>query len=440
MRSRLRWFLALAVLVPLTLAGCVSPAPPPGEPVPALIVSIPGHGPAPRPVAGTVTISVEARNFSPGPVSVWFDRVSGPAIATDSAAPFSLPIDTTKVDNGAHTLFVSGGDGTYSVLGALSVRVDNRQYDWSNLDSLLAATPAQLGVPGVALVVAQHGSVVYQNAFGSYTANTVVPIASASKWLSAATIMTLVDAGDLSLDAPISRYLPTFTGNKASITLRQLLSFTSGVEEDPSCVQKAGLTLRQCADAIAALPLAATPGAQYRYGSGHLVVAAAAAESVTGESFTTLFQQRVAQPLGMTQTSFAGGANPNPAGSARSSMSDYLRFVRAMWTDGDAGGTRLLSEQAVSEMQRDQTGGAPIVVATQIRKALGSRYGFGEWYDVLDPAMQAYEVSSPGTFGFRPWIDRQRDIYAVYVVYSQSETSGWTVEGQVRAAIDAASP
>ncbi len=252
--------------------------------------------------------------------------------------------------------------------------------------------------------------------------------------------MTLVDAGDLSLDAPISRYLPTFTGTKATITLRQLLSFTSGVEEDPSCVQQAGMTLRQCADAIAALPLAATPGTQFRYGPGHLVVAAAAAESVTGTPFATLFQQRVAQPLGMTQTFFAGGANPSPAGSARSSMSDYVRFVRAMWNDGDAGTTRILSEQAVSEMQRDQTDGAPIVKATQIRKALGSRYGFGEWYDVLDPATLAYEVSSPGTFGFRGWIDRQRDIYGVYVVYSQTETSGWTVEAQVRAAVDASNP
>ncbi len=154
MRSRLGWFLVLAALVAVTLAGCVYPAPPPGAPVPALIAAVPGHGPAPRPVAGAVTISVQARNFSPGSVSVWFDRVSGPAIATDSTAPFSLSVDTTEIDNGVHTLLVSGADGTYTVLGALSVRVDNRLYDWSNLDTTLAGLPAQLGVPGVALVVA----------------------------------------------------------------------------------------------------------------------------------------------------------------------------------------------------------------------------------------------------------------------------------------------
>jgi CubicO group peptidase (beta-lactamase class C family) len=344
--------------------------------------------------------------------------------------------------DGGHTLWVRGVGSGYTVVGALGVRVDNRSYDWSEVDATMAARPALAGVPGVALHVAHHGSVVYEETFGTYTPDTIVRLASGSKWLSAAAIMTLVDDGSLDLDAPISGYLPVFTGPKAAITLRQLLSFTSGLQEDPACAGRPTHTLQQCAAEIAALPLAAQPGAQYRYGNGHLVVAAAIAEAVSGTPFTTLFWERLSLPLGATSTFMTGGTNPNPAGNGRSTMHDYARFVRMLWNGGEIDGTRILSEAAVAEMQQDQTNGAPIVVASVIRKALGSRYGLGHWYDVLDPVTGAYEVSSPGAFGFHPWIDRQRDLYGVYVIEAPDDVyaGGWDVKQLVRAAIDESSP
>jgi D-alanyl-D-alanine-carboxypeptidase/D-alanyl-D-alanine-endopeptidase len=433
---------AIAIALVLVAVGCVSPTPPPGVPVPALTVEVPGHGSAPRPVAGTVTVSVTASNFGPTAVELWIDAIKGAPVASDATAPFRLTFSSASLSDGSHSLWVRGVGGGYTVLDAVGVQVDNRVYDWTTVDATLAARPAAVGVPGVALHVARHGSVVYQKAFGTYTADTVVRLASGSKWLSAAAIMTLVDDGSLDLDAPISAYLPVFTGPKAAITLRQLLSFTSGLQEEPTCAGRATVTLQQCAAEIAVLPLAAQPGAQYRYGNGHLVVAAAIAESVSGTPFTTLFWDRLSVPLGAPSTVMTGGANPNPAGNARSTMRDYARFVRMLWNGGEIDGTRILSADAVAEMQQDQTNGAPIVVASGIRKALGSRYGLGSWYDVLDPATGAYEVSSPGAFGFHPWIDRERDVYGVYVIEAPNEVSagGWDVKQQVRVAIDGSAP
>jgi CubicO group peptidase (beta-lactamase class C family) len=60
--------------------------------------------------------------------------------------------------------------------------------------------------------VLHEGELVEQQALGSYTLDTVVPIASASKWLAGATIMTVVDEGRIDLDAPIRTYLPQATG------------------------------------------------------------------------------------------------------------------------------------------------------------------------------------------------------------------------------------
>jgi hypothetical protein len=79
------------------------------------------------------------------------------------------------------------------------------------------------------------------------------------------------------------------------------------------------------------------------------------------------------------------------------------------------------------------------------REARGSRYGFGEWYDPLGPGATAYEVNSPGAFGFLPWLDRSRDLYGVYAVNHQdtdAETTagGWAVKDEVRAAVDASVP
>lgn len=291
------------------------------------------------------------------------------------------------------------------------------------------------GLPGASLLVLHDGSLVEQEAFGSYTLDTVVPIASASKWLTGATIMSLVDDGLIDLDKPISTYLPNATGASGRITMRQLVSFTSGLEYDDRipCVEDINKTLAQCNEEILALPLLAPPGTGYRYTSTHLHVAAGVAEAVTGQTFEQIFQERIAQPLGMTHTSFVnpvrtakGGApdgHPNPAGSAVSTLGDYGRFLEMLVHEGVApDGTRLLSAASIAAMSTDQTGDAKFVSAAAHHKASETPYGVGHWLDVVNPDGSALVESSPGKFGFRPWIDHVNNIAGVYLIVDEDDT------------------
>jgi hypothetical protein len=79
-------------------------------------------------------------------------------------------------------------------------------------------------------------------------------------------------------------------------------------------------------------------------------------------------------------------------------------------------GKRVLSKDAIREMEKDQTGGAEQKSATLARLTAGSKYGLGEWLDRTNENGQGVEISSPGAFGFRPWIDRENDLLGVFVV------------------------
>jgi hypothetical protein len=82
---------------------------------------------------------------------------------------------------------------------------------------------------GAAVLIAKDNQVIYEKCFGDHTPDTQELIASSGKWLAAATIMSLVDEGKLSLDDHPSGFLPEFRNEpKDKATLRQMLSHTSG--------------------------------------------------------------------------------------------------------------------------------------------------------------------------------------------------------------------
>src|ERR1051325_3457404 len=98
----------------------------------------------------------------------------------------------------------------------------NCVYDLTAVTQAFTNTLAQAGLANGSLLVLHNGEKLYEQYAGIYNANTVRPIASASKWLSAVVILSLVDDGLLSLDDPVSKYFPTnFTGVKGTMTIRQ---------------------------------------------------------------------------------------------------------------------------------------------------------------------------------------------------------------------------
>ncbi len=310
-----------------------------------------------------------------------------------------------------------------------SRRASCQTYDFAAVDQLLSASLPALG-GGASLLLAQNGDVVYRKAFGDLTLDSAVPIASASKWLSAAVIMSLVDEGKFSLDDTTGRFLPTFTGEKARITVRQLFSHTSGLPTgDAGCLGDRSTTLAACVDEISTLPLIGPPGAQFAYGGYSMQVAGRIAEIAGGKSWRQLFRERVTEPLGMSRTTFdvlGPTDNPRIAGGAISTLDDYGTFVRMISAGGTWNGRRVLSPEAVADMQADQTYGAPIVYSpytqfASLQPALAAtRYGIGEWREAVDPVtFAAREVSSQGAFGFSPWVDLRRRLAGVLLVYTR---------------------
>ena len=292
-------------------------------------------------------------------------------------------------------------------------------------------TAAQL--PGASLLVLQDGKLVEQNAVGTYDLSTKVPIASASKWLTGATIMTLVEDGLIDLDEPISTYLPDTTGPSAAITMRQLLSFTSGLEFDEKipCYNDPTTTLAACNAEILKLPLLGKPGTGYRYTGTHLHVAAGVVEAVTHQTYEQVFQERIAKPLGMTETTFVNAlraaaspdGHPLPAGSGMSTLGDYGRFMEMLVHDGVApDGTQILLPATIAEMGTNQIADADFVSASANRKANKTPYGLAHWLDMVDADGHAMLESSPGAFGFRPWFDHVNHIAGVYLIVDQDET------------------
>ncbi len=284
----------------------------------------------------------------------------------------------------------------------------------------LAANP---DIPGAGLKVVRHGRVIHEQYWGTYDAQTRLPIASATKWLSGVVILSLVDDGLIDLDAPVSDYLPELfpvADPRSAMTVRQMFSHTAGAPTDSVFLNAKQITLAQSVALIATQQeWIADPGAEFNYGGPSMQIAGRVAEVVSGRDWETLFDERVAQPLGLAQTDYQGLAatnNPRVAGGAQSSIADYERVLAMLLSGGVYDGTRVLSEAAVAEMLTDQTTGAALgYVPPALEEFYG--YGVGNWVELLDPDDgRPLEFSSPGAFGTNPWLNPEAGVYGVFVI------------------------
>ena len=243
--------------------------------------------------------------------------------------------------------------------------------------------------------------------FDAYSVATRVPIASCSKWLSAALVMTFVDEVKLSLDDTVGRWLPVLTqSGKGGITVRQCLSHLTGIKEPPLRQSLGEMmkmkTMDEAMEMIAQLPMEGEPGKVFHYSNAGLQIAGAILEKVSGESFETLFAERIARPLEMTHTDFGKGPVALPAGGASSTPEDYIHFLEMIVNRGVYHGVRVLSDRSVSEMQVNRLGPDVRIAYTPAENGgAGVGYGYGEW-------IMGEAVSSPGLFGSFPWIVNER--------------------------------
>ena len=201
----------------------------------------------------------------------------------------------------------------------LIIQAAHAQYNFTSLDKLVDASKKDLG-GGAMVMLYKDGKIVYQKAVGEFTAKTQAPIASASKWLTAALVMSFVDQGKLSLDDKVSKFIPLFAKySKGYITIRDCLSHMTGIESEPvslkSVVERKGFAnLEEEVNNFASKKeIESNPGLEFKYSSVGLNIAGRIVEIVGRRGFEQLMQERITRPLMMRNTSFSSFDAVNPS-------------------------------------------------------------------------------------------------------------------------------
>lgn len=181
------------------------------------------------------------------------------------------------------------------------------------LDDFMRAELRERHIPGAAIAVIKNGKLIKAEGYGAAsvefnvpaTKDTVFEIGSVTKQLTAAAIMLLVEDGKISLDEKIAKYLPDTPASWQNVTVRHLLTHTSGIK---SYTYLSGfeLTKRLKRDdfikKLHAEPLEFEPGARWNYSNSGYNLLGFIIESVSGKSYWDFMRERVFSPLGMTAT------------------------------------------------------------------------------------------------------------------------------------------
>lgn len=185
----------------------------------------------------------------------------------------------------------------------------------ARLDSLVGARMAERRIPGVAIGVAWNGRILIQRAWGlanvetgtPLTTRSVFELASITKQFTATAIMMLVEEGKVRLDEPITSYLDSTPPAWAGITVRHLLTHTSGIN-GPSVPSFEGspllrITTRQAFHAAAALRPLFPPGGDALYSDEGYFLLGMVIERAAGMRWADFIQRRIFDPLGMRSAS-----------------------------------------------------------------------------------------------------------------------------------------
>jgi D-alanyl-D-alanine carboxypeptidase len=166
--------------------------------------------------------------------------------------------------------------------------------------------------PGAAVIVTEHGKVVYARGRGladlaakkPITPDTVFRLGSITKQFAASVVLQLVHEGKMSLDDSLSKFFPGYPQPGASATVRQLLSHTSGIQdytEIPGWMVEANAnksyTTQQLIDVFKDKPAQFKPGEKWSYDNSGYILIGGIIEKVTGKPWYQAVDERIAKPL-----------------------------------------------------------------------------------------------------------------------------------------------
>jgi CubicO group peptidase (beta-lactamase class C family) len=195
------------------------------------------------------------------------------------------------------------------ISGSLAGQLPQAAVD--RIDTIATKALADTGAPSVSLAILKDGKIACVKGYGNARLGPATParpemrysIGSVSKQFLAGAILLLVQDGKLSLDDPVARFLPTLT-RSSDITIRQLLSHTSGYEDyypldyvAPFMQQP--VTAQGILERYAEKPLNFDPGTEWQYSNTNYAVAGQILEKVTGMTLMAFLESRIFRPLGM---------------------------------------------------------------------------------------------------------------------------------------------
>lgn len=220
----------------------------------------------------------------------------------------------------------------------LAARVDSLFMSWNRTNS-----------PGCAVAVFRNSEIIHARGYGmaslehglAITPKTVFDIGSTSKQFAAMSIVLLAEDGALSLDDDVHRFVPELPDYGHRITIRHLLTHTSGLRDYLTLWSLAGFDDADYTTGAEALALIAKqgslnfpPGEQYLYSNSGFFLLSVIVERASGKSLAAFAQERIFEPLGMHHTRFnddhtaiipdkATGYSPRAGGGVAVNMSNY---------------------------------------------------------------------------------------------------------------------
>ncbi|MFD3002630.1 serine hydrolase domain-containing protein [Pontibacter toksunensis] len=270
-------------------------------------------------------------------------------------------------------------------------------------DSLAYAHMAEDFMPGMTVAVARDGDILFSRGYGKAdvemgadaSPETVYAIASITKQFTAAAIMRLVEQGKMSLDDPITHYLPDYPVQGHHVTIRHLLNHTSGIksytelDREADRKRRLGLSYEDMIDLFAKEPFDFPPGEQFRYNNSGYYLLGQIIGRVTGRPYEEYVEGELLQPLGLHYTLFGdpGRLNPKRAKGYKYERSKEGKLFPAFRVrmQGDAAGglsstvgdlirwTHLLHSGQVVSQESLQQMTSPTILPT----APPRTYGFG---------------------------------------------------------------
>ena len=315
-------------------------------------------------------------------------------------------------------------------------------------------------VPGAVTLVAQDGRIVHFETRGVIDVDSkkplpkdaIFPLASLTKPVTAVAILMLIEEGKVRLADPVSRFIPAFAdatvavtpartvAASRAVTIRDLLTHTSGIVSPARIPTESGATLADYIPRFAKEPLEFQPGSHWTYSNTVAFdMLARVVEVASGQTYDRFLRDRIFQPIGMNDTAHAltdaqkqrlatrydvapDGLRKNVRATdtpmyfgggwgLNSTALDYYRFAQMLLNKGELDGKRLLSRRAVELMESAH------IPDTLPGRTPGTAWGLG--VRVITDAGRAGVWLSNGSFGWTGasgthfWIDPTENLVAV---------------------------